>query len=310
MNEFVHASREFPATILVNPCAGGGGARKHLQALKQIFSDRSIPAEFIQTENAESLESSARRAIETGRRMLFALGGDGTVQALVNAACGSNVVLGVLPAGGGNDFAAALGLPKSPTAALSMLLTGEPRLVDVVSARTAEGKRRLYVGGGGLGLDADSARYSASYGWIPGRVRYLAAALRALGEFKTLQVSVEFPGSDNAPLTAKVLLAAVLNSPTYGAGLRLAPDARIDDGLLSLVLVRELSATQIVGALPELLRRGTLPEKYVMRVSARRLRIVSDRECLFHGDGEIFGAAPVEIEVLPKAVRMLAPVAS
>ena len=307
MAEFCNGSHEYPAAVFVNPRAGGGRARRCLPAIKRILVERSFPADFILTDSTDAMESHARTAIQVGRRVLFAMGGDGTLQALVNVAQGRDVVLGILPTGGGNDFAAALGLPKNPIAAARAILSAKPRWVDLLCARTADGNRRLYVGGGGVGLDADAANYSGAYALLPGRVRYIAAALRALREFKSLRVRAEFPGSELPPMEAPALLAGVLNTPSYGAGLRLAPDARIDDGLLTTLFVRNLSASQVLGVVPRLLARGDLPESYVTRVSATRVRLTTDRECLFHGDGEILGPAPVEIEVLPKAVRVLAP---
>src|SRR6266481_3609681 len=305
--EFCIASREFPAAVFVNPHAGGGRARRCLSPIKRIFAERSFPADFIFTESTESLESQARSAIQAGRRVLLAMGGDGTLQALVNAAHRREVVLGILPTGGGNDFAAALGLPKNPIAAAVAILSAKPRRVDVLCACTADGSRRLYVGGGGVGLDADAASYSGACAQLPGRLRYIAAALRALREFKPLRVRAEFPGSNLPSTDTQVLVAAVLNTSNYGGGLRLAPDARIDDGLLTTVFVKNLSAPEVLAALPRLLARGDLPDSYADRVSASCVRLTADRECLFHGDGEILGPAPVEVEVLPKALRVLAP---
>jgi diacylglycerol kinase (ATP) len=307
--EFCTGSREDPVAVFVNPRAGGGRARRCLSSVKRIFAERSFPADFILTESTKALESQARSAIRAGRRVLLAMGGDGTLQALVNAAYGCEVVLGILPTGGGNDFAAALRLPKNPIAAAVAILSAKPRWVDVLCAHTANGSRRLYVGGGGVGLDADAANYAARYEKLPGRLRYVAAALRALREFKPLRIRAEFPSSELPPVEAQALLAGALNTPSYGAGLRLAPDARIDDGLLTTLFVRNLSATKVLAAVPRLLARGDLPEVYVTRVSASRVRLTTDRECLFHGDGEILGPAPVEIEVLPKALQMLAPAA-
>jgi diacylglycerol kinase (ATP) len=308
--EFCIASGESPATVFVNPRAGGGRARRCSSSIKRIFAERSFPADFIFTESTEALESHVRSAIQAGRRVLLAMGGDGTLQAMVNAAHDRQVVLGILPTGGGNDFAAALGLPKNPIAAAVAILSGRPRWVDVLCARTADGSRRLYVGGGGVGLDADAASYSAAYTQLPGRLRYIAAALHALREFKSLRIRAEFPGSELTPMEAQALLVGVLNTPSYGAGLRLAPDARIDDGLLTVLFVRNLSAAQVLAAVPRLLARGNLHESYVTRVSASRVCLTTDRECLFHGDGEILGPAPVEIEVLPQALQMLVPVTS
>jgi diacylglycerol kinase (ATP) len=254
------------------------------------------------------MESRVHVAISAGRHVLVAMGGDGTLHALVNAAYGHDVVLGVLPAGGGNDFAAHLGLPKNLMAAAAAITSAQPRCVDVARARTADGRARLYLGGGGLGLDADSARYVGGvYARLPGRLRYIAAALRALREFQPLRVRAEFPGSKIPPMDAQVFVASVLNTRSYGAGLRLAPDARIDDGLLTTLFVKHLSVWEVLAAVPRLLTRADLPDSCVERVSASRVRLTAARDCLFHGDGEILGPAPVEIEVLPRAVRVLAP---
>src|SRR5258708_509222 len=175
-------------------------------------------------------------------------------------------------------------------------------------ARTADGRERLYAGGGGVGLDADSARYSSGrYKRLPGRVRYLAAALHALSKFQPLHVRAEFPGSTLPDVDSPVLIAGALNTPSYGAGLRLAPNAQIDDGLLTALFVKNLSATEVLVAISRLLTRGGLPDSYVTRVNAKRVRLSCDRDCDFHGDGEVLGPAPVDIEVLPRAVRMLAP---
>jgi diacylglycerol kinase (ATP) len=276
--------------------------------VRQEFAAKGIPAEFVLTASTEDLESRARAAIKQGRRFLLAMGGDGTFQGLANAAHGSEVLLGVLPAGGGNDFATALRLPKNPVEAARAVLSGQPRSVDLLRARTGDGRERLYVGGGGVGLDVEASRYaSGSYRRMPGRFRYVASALRAWAEFVPLVVRAEFPGSEQPALEASVLLAGVLNAPSYGAGLRIAPGALVDDGWLNLSLVRRLKALEVLTLVPRLLKDGSLPDSYLKQIRARRVRLETDRACFFHGDGEILGPTPVEVEVLPGAVKVLAP---
>ena len=242
------------------------------------------------------------------RRLLLAMGGDGTFQGLANAAFGSDILLGILPAGGGNDFAVALGLPKNPVAAAKAVLRSQPRWVDLVRVRTADGRERLYAGGGGVGLDAEAARYaSGAYRRLPGRLRYIAAALGALRGFAPLQVRAEFPESELPPIESNVLLAGVLNTPTYGAGLRLAPEAQISDGWIDAVFVDDLSFWGVLKLLPRLMHSGDLRTPQVKRIRAKRVKLTTSRPCMFHGDGEIIGPAPVEIEVVPHAVQLLAP---
>jgi diacylglycerol kinase (ATP) len=237
------------------------------------------------------------------------LGGDGTFQALLNALAGApDVVLGVIPAGGGNDLAAAIGLPRDPLLAADLLLEGRPAFLDAALARTADGKERLYTGGGGVGLDAEAARYAGGvYRNLRGRSRYLLSAVRALMGFHSLRLRA-FIGSDRrVEINANALLLVVLNTPTYGAGLRLAPDAQTDDGKLDLVLLEDLSFLEVLALLPSLARRGELRTARVQRFRVDRVRIETDRPCSFHGDGEILGNTPVEVAVVPSAVRILCP---
>jgi diacylglycerol kinase (ATP) len=306
--EILHDLRESPVIVFVNSSAGGGRARAYLPAIRSCFESLDIQAQFVITNSAEELESTARNAISRNSCVLFAMGGDGTFQALANAAFGANVLLGVLPVGGGNDLASGLGLPADPVQAATAVLHGTPRRVDLARACTADGRTRLYVGGGGVGLDAEAARYaSGAYRRFPGRFRYIASALHALAGFVPLHVQIDFPRSDLSSIKAKALLAAVLNSPTYGAGLRLAPDARLDDGSLHVVLIEDLSVLGVLKLLPRLMRSGELRTSHLKRWRAQHVRLTTDRPSLFHGDGEILGLTPVEIEVIPQAIQVLAP---
>ena len=311
MNDRVGAPgilRESSVTVLVNSVAGGGRARSCLSPIQRLFESSHIDARFVMTNCAAELEASARDAILQGQRALIAMGGDGTFQTLANAAFGADVIMGVIPVGGGNDFAAALGLSGGPLKATEAILRSHPRFVDLARVRTAEGRTRLYAGGGGIGLDAQAARYaSGAYRRIAGRLRYIASALRALVASVPVPVRVDFPDSDIPSCEANALLAAVLNSPTYGAGVRLAPGAMVDDGWLQVVLIEDISALGVIRLLPRLMGSGELRTTRVKRWQAKKVRLTTHYATAFHGDGEIIGSTPVEIAVVPRAIQVLAP---
>ncbi len=299
------------AVVFVNPAAGGGRAHILLPRIQKVFEAASVLAEFVSIENSTTLESNVLDAIRNGKQTLVAFGGDGTVQALVNAAYGSDIVFGVIPAGGGNDFAVGLSLPKDPVTAAEVIVQGHTKLVDIAQARTADGRERYFLGGGGVGIDADAAKYAnATFCRLPGRSRYIVSALRALAGFKPIGVRVEFLGSVLAPLECKSLLTAVLNTPTYGAGIRLAPNATMDDGWLDAAVLEDLSFSQILALLPKFMMNGDLETSRVKRLRIQSIRITTDRPAMFHGDGEIIGPTPVEIEVVPQAIRVLVPAQS
>jgi diacylglycerol kinase (ATP) len=294
--------------VFVNSKAGGGRAPSYLGQIQKVFESNQVQAQFVMTNSAAELERSAQDAILQRQRALFAMGGDGTFQALANAAFGTDALLGVLPLGGGNDFAAALGLPDDPVKAAESLLRGHPRFVDLARVRTAEGRTRLYAGGGGIGLDAEAALYANGvFRHFPGRLRYIASALRALAGYAPIEVRLDFPGSDFSPTNAHALLASVLNTPTYGAGVRLAPGADISDGLLEVVLLENLNLLEVMAVLPRLIGSGELRTCRLKRWRVQRVRLTTGRSCLFHGDGEIIGPTPVEIEAVPRAIQVLAP---
>ncbi len=195
-------SRHCPALVFVNTAAGGRRGNPYALRIENLFRELRFPAEFLVTKNSEELQPNVRQAIANKCKLLLAMGGDGTFQGLVNAAFGEDVVLGILPTGGGNDFA-----------------VGQPRWVDLIRVNTADGRSRLYVGGGGIGLDAEAARYASGvFRRLPGRSRYIASALRALAGYVPIEVRIEFMEPDLGPIEAKALLAGALNAPTYGAG--------------------------------------------------------------------------------------------
>lgn len=301
-------SRDTTVLVFVNRIAGRGGVQAYLHRLRDLFESLQVSAQFLETGSASELESASRQALVEGHRLLLAMGGDGTFQALANGAFESDAIIGILPAGGGNDFAAALGLPGDLIRAAEKLLKGEPRSVDLLRVRTGDGRTRLFAGGGGVGLDAEATlRANGPYRRLPGRFRYIASALHALSEHQPLQIRLEFPGTDIQPVEAISLLAGVLNTPTYGGGVRLAPDARIDDGLLDVVLIGDMNILSVLKLLPRLVGSGELRTTQLKRWQVKRLNIGTDRAAPFHGDGEILGSTPVQIEVVPRAMRVLVP---
>jgi len=300
---------ERPDLVLVNPVAGAGRARKALPALQRFAQENGWRADFQVTCSVEDLRQCARDAAQAGRPRIFAVGGDGTFQVLINAlGAHSNIVLGVIPAGGGNDFAASLGIPLDTVAAARLLLEGSVCLLDAVRVKTADGVVRLYTGGGGVGLDAEASRYAGGiYRNVRGRLRYVLSAIRALTGFHSMQVRLQTDVENEANIVGHALLVAVLNTPSYGAGVRLAPGAIMDDGKLDLVLLDNLGFFEVLTMLPALLLRGDVHSTRLQRRTVRRVRIETDRPCAFHADGEIVGATPVEVAIVPGALRVLCP---
>src|SRR5262249_18994827 len=200
-------------------------------------------------------------------------------------------------------------LPRDPLSALEAGLRGAPRPADLVKVRTVDGAQRLYLGGGGVGLDAESAEYASTlYRNWPGRSRYIASALHAFFKHPPNRIRIVVPEQLEKEIPWRdFVLASVLNTPTFGAGVRLAPRARIDDGSLDFAFLEKLTLLRLFRILPLLVFRGTLSIPHLLTMQVRKIRLETEIPSFFHGDGEILGPTPAEIEVVPNAIRFLAP---
>ncbi|GAC1637449.1 MAG: diacylglycerol kinase family protein [Candidatus Acidiferrum sp.] len=296
------------AAVFANPVSGGGAVLKLLPPVEQLLHARGLSADIFLSSSAAGLESQVQREVDSGADLLISAGGDGTLHSLVNASLGRQIVYGVIPAGGGNDFARALGLPLRPILALELALAGELKSVDLVKVRNAAGVVRIYLGGGGVGLDSDAAELSRQrMRFWPGRLRYIAAAVCAFASYPARRIRILTDDAATEVPWQQAMIASVLNTPSFGAGIRLVPDAKIDDGLVDVAVRGRLGMGELLRVLPRLIATGSLSLPGLRVFRARKLRIETEPPVLFQGDGELLGYTPVEIDVLPGFATFLVP---
>ena len=289
--------------VIVNPSAGRGRAAALRGAVESYWRQQGLPAEFCSPSSPEAVRQRVASAANDGHSSIIVLGGDGTVHEAINAPL--SLPLGILPAGGGNDLARALGIPLDPFEAAHALLRARTRRIDLLRLTAPGGRTCLYAGAGGAGLDSEAALLANTrFRRLPGVARYVAAAIAAYLEARPLRVRLL---ADGASLEFPAHLVAVANTPSYGSGILIAPGALIDDGWMDLALVAPLRWSQLLDGLLLALRSGDIRWPEMRRLRARRVRIATDRPVLFHGDGEVLGETPVEIELLPGALQVLAP---
>jgi len=305
---FPIVSRETPVVVFTNSMADCGRAADQIPRAQQVFQQAGIPVEFETSAGLAEFGARVSARIERHHRLLLVLGGDGTFHHLVNATVGSAAVVGMLAAGGGNDCAAALALQKDFSDIPRLIEQQKVRSIDVLRIRTADGKERFCVGSAGVGLDAEAARLaSTTYRRVAGRLRYILSALHAFLRFVPPQMQIEFPAEPARSIRDTLLFGSALNASTCGGGLRIAPSAELADGLLDLVLLKQLGVVEVLRMLPGLVRRGEVHSAKLSVIQTRSVKITTERPCIFQGDGEILGLTPVEIAVVPRAIRVLAP---
>ncbi|MFE9676682.1 YegS/Rv2252/BmrU family lipid kinase [Streptomyces sp. NPDC006259] len=288
-------------TAVVNPTAGAATGAAALLGVARLLREAGADLETAYSQSLRHAQELARTAGERGR-IVLAVGGDGITGAIGGALSGTDAVLGLIPAGRGNDFARALALPTEGDALARVLLEAEPRPVDTIEVRSAVHDRTVVLGSVYAGVDALANRHANHAGLLRGAAAYYAGGLRAVAGWRPARYRVTVDGVEHAHHGYTVVAA---NSGFYGSGRVIAPDARIDDGLLDIVLIRH-APRHLFFALMNELKAGThvrRPEVSVLR--GTQVRVEADRGVPYGADGEVEAELPVTATVLPGALRAL-----
>ncbi len=289
-------------TIIVNPSAGRGRARRLLPRLEAVLEKGSLDVDLRLSASPAEPPALAREAMARGRAVV-ACGGDGLVGELAAVVAEGDGVMGIIPAGAGNDFARHLGLdPRRPLEALAVLELGLEGEVDMGRVNG-----RLFCCVAGTGFDAEANRWANTVERLSGTPLYVAAVLRTLASYRPQPFRI---AADGAVRQVEAWLVAVANAPSYGGGMLVAPTARVDDGMLDVAVIGALPRSQFLRTFPKVFKGTHVEHPAVEVFSARRVEIASDGGELaleVYADGERVGPLPVEIEAVPRALRLIVP---
>lgn len=288
--------------LLVNPSARGGRALRLLDPVaRRLRAGGAELSVIVGADPADALERACT-AVAERPDALVAFGGDGLVHLAVQAVAGTDVPLGIIPAGTGNDIATALGVPAgNPVAAARSVLRMKSRLVDAVSVRTGEGEE-LFAGVLCAGFDSKVNERANRRTWPPGQGRYLVAMAQELRSFNPIPFRVTFDGEE--VVEREAMLVAVANTGSYGAGMRVCPGAEPDDGLIDVVMLEAVSKAEFLRVFPSVYRGTHTGHPAVSVRRARSVRVEAP-DVVAYADGERIGAAPVDCEVRPGVLRVI-----
>jgi diacylglycerol kinase (ATP) len=288
--------------VILNPAAGSISDLDSV--LKQIAQ---LPdAEIFTTTKPGSAARFARTAIQKGREMIVAAGGDGTLNEVINGIREDlgEARVGLLPLGTGNDFARTLGLPTDLDEALDVLRHGHTRAIDLVRVTSDEVRYFVNVSAGGFsGLVNEKLTPEMKKTWGP--LAYLRSAAAALPELRAYRTTVAF---DNTEALMLDLYNVVVANGRYVAGGRLiAPEASIDDGLLDIILIQQRSAPELALLAAQVAVGAHLTSDAIVFRRAAKLTVNSKPGMWFNVDGELVGNEPARFEILPRALRFVVP---
>ncbi len=294
--------------FIVNPVAGGSDSTEEINnAVSRAFQNESGIFEVRSTKSAGHGYKLAEEARDKGYDIVFACGGDGTINEVASALVKTDIPLGIMPKGSGNGLARALKLPWDVDAVVSLALRGETKKVDVGKVDD-----RYFFATAGFGFDAliskiyaDKAKRTGRRGIFP----YFPIALKEFMTYKPRSTKIRY---DDRIMRVYPFLLTVANTEQYGGSAVIAPGAIPDDGLLDICIVEDISPIKAL-KLAFNMFKGNIDElDGFKRVLANSIEIVMDGGTHYvHADGEAFDSGErVKVSVIPKGLTVLVPKAS
>jgi diacylglycerol kinase (ATP) len=284
-------------TVLVNPLAGRGRARRVAGRAIAELRRCGVDVQVVVTRSAEHATQAAAEAVAAARDAVVVCGGDGAIAAVLPVLAGGTVPLGVLAGGSGNDFARALGLPvRDPVTAARVVARGVAGRVDL--GRIGE---RWFGTVVAAGFDARVNERMNAMTWPRGRLRYHAALIAELAAFRPLPFSIEVDGHR---LDGDAMLVAVANTGSYGGGMRICPDARVDDALLDVTVVTSISRVKLVRLFPSVYSGRHVRRPEVLTLRGRCVRL-SAPGVIAYADGERVGPLPATVTAVSGSLAVL-----
>jgi YegS/Rv2252/BmrU family lipid kinase len=291
------------AKLILNPMAGRGRAEGLLPIALAGLRRAGFDPDVARTKHHRHAILLAEQAVAEGYDTIFAMGGDGTTNEVLNGLMSSYAgeavgILGVLPVGSGNDFCKAIDWPTELPAACERLLISEPQLIDIGQVND-----RYFGNGVGVGFDAIANIEAAKIRFLRGTPLYLLAVL------KTLLLHYCSPPTqiilDGQRTCQRLLMASVTNGPCYGGGFWVTPEAKPDDGLFEVLIASHINRLRILALLPHFLRGTHVDKRPIHMAQARHVVLESDTTLYAHVDGEIYSNNRLEFHMLPAALRVL-----
>jgi diacylglycerol kinase (ATP) len=287
-------------TVIVNPVAGRGRTRKLLPAIEERAA--SVGAKVEVSLTPDDPARLAHAAAAEGHD-LVACGGDGVVGVVAGVAADTGRTLAIIPTGAGNDFARTLGYdPKHPLDAFGVLARGDDRVVDLGRVNG-----RWYTCVTASGFDAEANRWANTVTRLTGTPLYVAAVLRTLAVYQPHPFRLTVDGEEHE---VRAWLVAVGNGPAYAGGMKITPKASMDDGVLDVTVVGELTRMQFLANFPKVFKGTHLAHPDIAIFRGTHVEIASLDPSIpmdVYADGERVGPLPATMEAVRQALRVRIP---
>lgn len=280
--------------VIYNPAAGRGRAMRHVREIESHLRARGAEIDMHASASPADLTRAAADASRRNYDRVVVCGGDGTLNLAVRDFDLARGTLALIPLGSGDDFARVTGIPRDVPAACDLAVRGLPREVDVATANDLR-----YLGVAGVGFDSEVAHYANNHvTLLRGSLVYLYSILRILPRFRPRAVRINGHAEE-------IMFAVFANSPQYGAGIRIAPPALIDDGELDACIVHRTSRFELLRTLPLAYTGGHVRKPFVEMRRNKEFRVDADNALDVFADGEPLTTTPATFRIAPQKLRIV-----
>jgi diacylglycerol kinase (ATP) len=285
--------------FIINPTAGQGRTNNAPSVIQDVVSNKDVKCDFKFTSKAGEAEQFAKEAVKEGYTHIISVGGDGTSHEVVNGLIGSSAVFGVVPCGSGNDFPKAASIPLDIEKAVEIVFSGTERKIDIGKLGD-----RYFINGLGIGLDGAVSHRFKKLKLLRGQLGYLLGSVQEALTFKGFPVKVKI---DDWEYEGMLLLTGASNGLYQGGKFKLAPEARIDDGLLDFHIIKDMPIFNRLIKIPKVLEgsHADLDEVEIKR--ATKMEITLEDRIPAHTDGEPFylKKGTHTIELVPSGLKIM-----
>lgn len=291
--------------LIANPGAGDvSTVASRIVQVTDYLSDYGLKVDVALAHPKREAIPIARKAIKDGYDVIVAMGGDGTLGAVITGIVGAKVTFGIISAGTENDIAGSLGIPDDLKEACAIIASGHTRKLDLGQVRTRKTEKFYFPMLTAIGLTATIYPYIKE---VPeGKLGGIKDAITTLFKFKT-KPTVYLTLDDESKIEVETMLVTVANTPLIGMKNLLAPDASLDDGLLDIAVYPDFSKAELLAYFARSANEREIPDGKIQRYRARKIKVKTSPKLDIAAEGILIGKGTAWIKVLPGALRVLAP---
>lgn len=289
--------------FIINPVAGKGKALVYQDRINKIFKDREEEYEIIITKEVGHAIKALKDITEKEECKVYSIGGDGTLNEVLNGIAGTSSSLGVIPTGSGNDFIRTLYKKNYGEGLLEKLIDGDEREIDLCKLND-----RYYLNISSIGFDADvvnNARRYKKHKFISGSMAYFISVIHTLFTFKPMNLTLELNGE---VINEEMYLIAVANGKYYGGGIKIAPNADITDGELDVYSIRKPKIHRLLRFLPTVLKGEDISGiEEIKYIKSENLKVKASKPTVVNIDGELTCEDEINFEIIKKGIKVIIP---